>query len=324
MIHQRRKSDLKNQKSHTHREWPTVARQKEKRAALLDKSGRGIAIFDINYEMIDCNTVFADMLDLPPSLRAQSAAFMDVMNHRVESGDVPGNDGDHYVTKHLNIVRNASVENLFETLPDGRVLSVGYIPVETGGFITTLDDVSDIYAIKDELEHAGFYDRRTSLPNERVLLRCIDEAYAQSWEEEYFALITIQVTNFNALAERHGEEAGHELLRQIGGRIRNCVRKEDLSAKLKGAEFAVLEQSVTDPQNAEALASRLISQLNMPYDLAGRPVLVEFALGIALPNAEDDREETLLANARAAAATASGQIGQRYAFYVADHHALSA
>jgi diguanylate cyclase (GGDEF)-like protein len=314
MIYQRRKSDLNKGKSEAHREWPTIARQKEKRAVLLEKSRRGIAVFDTDLRLIDCNSLYGDAHDLPPSLMREGAALLDVLNHMVETGDLPGNDADAYVTKHINLAKSNSIETVFETLPDGRVMSVGYIPVETGGCIITQDDVSNIFAVKEEIEHAGFYDRRTTLPNKRVLLKCIDEAYMQSWDESSFALFVVKATNFASLQERLEDTAGHLLIKQIGDRIRDCIRQGDLPAKLDGAEFGILQQAVSQLADSEALVKRLLDDLNQPYMIEGMPVLVEFSVGIALPNTEDDREETLVQNARDAADTATQQVGCRYAF----------
>ena len=324
MIYQRRKSDLNTKKSDAHREWPTIARQKEKRAVLLEKSRRGIAVFDSDLRLIDCNSSYGDAHDLPPSLMREGAEFVNVLNHMVETGDLPGNDADAYVTKHLNLAKSGNIETVFETLPDGRVMSVGFIPVTTGGFIVTQDDVSNIFAVKEEIEHAGFYDRRTSLPNRRVLLKCIDEAYMQSWDEESFALFVIKATNFATQKEHMEETATHLLVKQIGDRIRDCVRQDDLPAKLEGAEFAVLQQSVSQPHDAEALAKRLINVLNQPYMIDGTPILMEFTMGIALQNHEDDSEETLIQNASDAADAAKKQTGCRYSFCNLGELALSA
>lgn len=324
MIYQRRKSDLKIDKSEAHLEWPTIARQKEKRAVLLEKSRRGIAVFDTDLRLIDCNSSYGDAHDLPPSLMREGAEFVQILNHMVETGDLPGNDADAYVTKHLNFAKSGNIETIFETLPDGRVMSVGFIPVETGGCIVTQDDVSNIFAVKDEIEHAGFYDRRTSLPNKRILLKCIDEAYMQSWDEESFALLVVKATNFEALRNRMEEDSAHLLVKHIGDRVRDCIRQGDLPAKLEGAEFAVLQQSVCQPHDAEALAKRLINVLNQPYMIDGMPILVEFAMGVALPNHDDDSEETLVQNARDAADVAAKQTGCRYAFTNLGELALSA
>ena len=324
MIYQRRKSDQKTDKSEAHQEWPTIARQKEKRSVLLEKSRRGIAVFDCDLRLIDCNSSYGDSNDLPPSLMREGASFVDILNHTVETGDLPGNDADTYITKHINLAKSGNIETIFETLPDGRVMSVGFIPVETGGCIITKDDVSNIFAVKDEIEHAGFYDRRTSLPNKHVLLKCIDEAYMQNWAEEPFALFAIKATNFDAVSQRMEQEAAHLLAKHIGDRIRDCVRQNDLPAKLNGAEFAVLQHSVGQAHDAEALAQRMIDDLNQPYTVDGMPVLVEFAVGIALPNNEDDSEETLLENALDAADVAAKQTGCRYAFCNLDGFALSA
>ncbi len=325
MVHQRRKSDNKQGSSATRKEWPTVARQKEKRALLLAKSSRGVAVFDAHERLIDCNDSFRNFHNLPDNLGVEGTLFSDILNHQVDTGNFEGTDPQTYVASHFNTVRNAKLGTRIESLPDGRTVSVGHIPVESGGWITTLDDMSNIFAIKDELEHAGFYDRRTSLPNKRVLLKCIEDAYVNSWEEEYFAVHYLKITNLNDLSARLSEHGVHMLMKRVACRLRDSVRKEDLVAKVEGAEFAVIQQSMTEPDDGQAMATRLLTTLQMPYEVDGVTVLVEFVVGIALPNAENDCEKHMLESAREACDVAVHQTGQRYAYAkLEDPVALSA
>ncbi len=317
----RRKGDGKKKAGVAAKTWPTLARQNEKRNALLEQIDRGVAVFSSSALLIDCNERYGEIYDLPAQLLTQGTPLIDILDHQVGMGTIAGADGDNYVTAHLNHVKRKLTETRIETFSDGRVMSICHIPVEGSGWITTLDDISNLYAIKEELEHSSSYDRRTALPNERLLLQSIDDAFAEQWEEESFALIAIDFSAFDGLVP---EDEQYQLQTQIADRLAKTVRTSDVPAKLDGARFCVLMREVSLASDAEALARRLGTILAMPYQVGNQTLMPSFHMGIALPAQEDFAEELLLSQALNAAETARSAGRQRYAFYMGEKQALSA
>ena len=57
--------------------------------------------------------------------------------------------------------------------------------------------------------------------------------------------------------QRHlGHEAGDLLLKEVGNRLRRCVRTADTVARLAGDEFTVLLPEVTEESDARAVAEK--------------------------------------------------------------------
>jgi predicted signal transduction protein with EAL and GGDEF domain len=72
------------------------------------------------------------------------------------------------------------------------------------------------------------------------------------------------------------------------------VRDTDTIARLGGDEFAIVQDAVEQPQNATALAIRLIELLSAPYDLDGHRLIIGATVGIAIaPNDGADAEQLL-------------------------------
>ncbi len=317
----RRKGDGKNKAGVASKPWPTLARQNEKRSALLEQVDRGIAVFSSSALLIDCNKAYGELYDLPKELLKSGTPLVDMLDHQVGSGTISSIDGEDYVTTHLNHARKTNTDTRIETFSDGRVMSICHIPVNGGGWITTLDDISGLFAIKEEIEHSSFYDRRTALPNKRLLLQSIDDAFAEQWEEESFALIAIDFTAFDGLVP---EEEQYQLQTQIADRLAKTIRMSDVPAKLEGARFCVLLREVTMASDAEALARRLGTILAMPYQVGNQTLMPSFHMGITLPAQEDFAEELLLSQALEAAEVARSVGRRRYAFYMKEEQALSA
>lgn len=321
---QRRKSDGKEGKSPTEKSWPTVARQNEKRADMLSQTTRGAAVFSACGSLLDCNEAYRAVHDLPIELIAPGTSLSDILHFQVESGNCPDSDPEHYVAGFMNMTRKGEVQTRIEVMPNGHVISVGHLPIDGGGWITTLDDISDLYAIKEEMEHSSYYDRRTSLPNERLLMNCLDDAFAEQWEEESFALIAVDFTRFDPQMQQVSEDNHAALMAHVADRLTHTIRRDDVPAKLEGARFAIVQAGVTNAGDAEALARRLATVLAMPYTIGEQTLMPNFHMGIALPEHQDLAEEELLDQAFEAAKQARSISRKRYAFYVESNQAMSA
>ncbi|MBN2205527.1 MAG: GGDEF domain-containing protein, partial [Thermoleophilia bacterium] len=68
-------------------------------------------------------------------------------------------------------------------------------------------------------------------------------------------LLMLDLDHFKRFNDRHGHEAGNEVLRSVGALLRASVRDADLAARYGGEEFAVLIRG--DEQQGYELAERL-------------------------------------------------------------------
>jgi diguanylate cyclase (GGDEF)-like protein len=69
------------------------------------------------------------------------------------------------------------------------------------------------------------------------------------------SLLMLDLDHFKQFNDRHGHEAGNELLRRIGGAVGSLVRDADVAARYGGEEFAVLIRG--DESHGYELAERL-------------------------------------------------------------------
>ena len=149
----------------------------------------------------------------------------------VDAGNTPGSDPEHFIASRHHTIKEQKVAMRIDQLQDDRFVEIGHIPLSDGGWMMTCDDVSGLFAIKEELEHSSLHDRRTALPNKALLMHCIDEAFMQTWEEESFALLHLEVKNGAFLKADLGEHTYHEWTKAAAKRLSKCVRDDDLAAK---------------------------------------------------------------------------------------------
>lgn len=140
----------------------------------------------------------------------------------------------------------------------------------------------------EKIERLAFYDGLTELPNRRLLLDRLQQAIVNSGRDNTSgALLFIDLDNFKDLNDTLGHDVGDQLLKQVAGRLMDCVREVDTVARLGGDEFVVmLEKLGTSASDAAACAEvvgrKVLHALNVPYGLGGHEHHSTPSIGITL------------------------------------------
>jgi len=151
-------------------------------------------------------------------------------------------------------------------------------------FSVTFRDVS---MLAESHKHA-MTDELTALPNRHSLNLC----------------------EFQEINDSVGRHFGDELLCHIANRLANCVRREDLLARVSDDEFAILLAQGSDLIAARARAGRLLEALSEPFALDPITVQVDAHIAIALCPDHCDHPQELLNRAEAAIPLARSAISK--------------
>jgi diguanylate cyclase (GGDEF)-like protein len=135
---------------------------------------------------------------------------------------------------------------------------------------------------------------------------------------ETVAVLSLDLDHFKSVNDTLGHPVGDLLLQAAAGRMRSCVRGEDIVARVGGDEFAVVQVPSDQPQDVTALATRLIEVIGAPYDLNGHQVVVGVSIGIALAPSESNEPDVLIKNADLALYRAKADGGGVYRFFEAE------
>jgi len=177
--------------------------------------------------------------------------------------------------------------------------------------------------------------------NNRVLFAQLLEniiTLQQNWKQK-FAVMILDLDNFEAVNKQFGHEAGNNLLNQVGERLSAIVRGSDIIswtgtdtpghkllpvdtrteyratlARLGGDEFGLLLPSVETEQQATAVARRIIDSLSTEYTIDGQQVRLQCCIGISMYPDHGQQEQELIRNADKAMFSAR-QSSTRYSIY---------
>jgi diguanylate cyclase (GGDEF)-like protein len=136
---------------------------------------------------------------------------------------------------------------------------------------------------KNALEIAALYDHLTHLPNRQLLsdrlYQLIESAIRYN---RPFALLFLDLDGFKAVNDNLGHEAGDELLKEVGERFLNAVRKSDTVARFGGDEFIILIPEVEGEEQCETIAKKILDSLSYPFIINDKKAIVGASIGIAI------------------------------------------
>lgn len=193
-------------------------------------------------------------------------------------------------------------------------------------------DITQRKHLEQRLADAALTDALTGLPNRAALQGRLAQCAARAKRDgDYrYAVLFMDFDRFKQVNDSLGHEAGDELLRQIAERLRATLRPGDdlarldsgehTAARLGGDEFVALLEPLRRPEDATAVAQRLLDALAASYLIAGQEVCSTVSIGIVTSERADRDPEALLRDADTAMYEAKRRGRARYVVFSADMH----
>ena len=162
-------------------------------------------------------------------------------------------------------------------------------------FAGSLTDIRPMRQDRARLEHLALHDPLTMLPNRTLLRDRLGHALAHNARERKFVgLLFVDLDRFKALNDSFGHASGDAALREVGRRLRACVRPGDTVARLGGDEFCVLLTSLASKEEGAAVASRISTALAQAVVVEGSAAPLGASIGLAFAGPEERDVDTLL------------------------------
>ncbi|HEY0665634.1 MAG TPA: EAL domain-containing protein [Gallionella sp.] len=199
-------------------------------------------------------------------------------------------------------VYESSVKHADGTLHDvifHKARMVGSVGEPTG-IIGVILDITERKQSEQQIYQLAFFDPLTNLPNRRLLLDRLKQAFAVSARNQHHgAIMFLDLDHFKTLNDSKGHEIGDQLLIEVAARLTSCVRDGDTVARLGGDEFVVvLETLSTHAREAatqsERIAEKIQLALNRPYRLKDGNHHTTPSIGIALFSGHQNSVDDLL------------------------------
>ena len=169
------------------------------------------------------------------------------------------------------------------------------------GVVLVFHDVSEQRRLSYEMTHRATHDPLTGLVNRAEFEARLQRlATAMPSDERGHVLLFIDLDQFKLVNDACGHTVGDQLLKQVSGMMRDCVRSRDTVARLGGDEFGLILENC-DVAQAQLIAQKLCDQMeDFRFTHDGRRFRVGTSIGLV---PFDDRWHTVAAAMQAADAS---------------------
>jgi diguanylate cyclase (GGDEF)-like protein len=139
-------------------------------------------------------------------------------------------------------------------------------------------------AVKARLAEAATHDSLTGLPNRVSFFEQFNHAIALAdRQNEHIALLFLDMDGLKIVNDAFGHDGGDILIRDVGKRLKENIRKSDYAARLAGDEFVViLENLLNIDEDVRLVCAKLLEALAEPYDIRGRRIKLTASIGVSL------------------------------------------
>jgi diguanylate cyclase (GGDEF)-like protein len=214
-------------------------------------------------------------------------------------------------------------------LDDGTALVVALggtaLSILVGLVISLLGTSSDramrlVEEMTDKLAYRALHDPLTGLPNRALIGDMTSHALARAVRRGApVAVLLIDVDGFSGFNDKLGPDAGDQVLRTIGDRLRKATRDSDTVARMGSDEFLLLLEAQWPMPDPELVAERILDVLAEPIEVSGiGEIHVTASIGVALGLRETPAE--LLRNADVALHAAKDGGENSYVTYCDEMH----
>jgi diguanylate cyclase (GGDEF)-like protein/PAS domain S-box-containing protein len=182
-------------------------------------------------------------------------------------------------------------------------------------------------AAQEQIRQLAHFDFLSGLPNRTLFHQLVAHAITKAQRRgTSLALLFIDLDRFKDINDSFGHDAGDHLLATFAQRLRDCLRKSDLPARLSNAgtparfggdEFVVVIDDYSDPADLATVAQKILAAAREPVDLAGVKGRVTASVGIAVYPGDGKDLDELFKNADTAMYAAKQTGGNSFRFFSA-------
>jgi len=162
-------------------------------------------------------------------------------------------------------------------------------------------NITELDHQKQKLFRQAMFDEVSNLHNRNYLISRLEEELSRIRRTRSSSIfIFLDLDGFKMVNDTMGHSAGDDLLRQVGERLLQGVRAEDVVCRFGGDEFCLLITGLEHGEArkmrevAEKISDQVISKLEHPFTVDDKPVNIGASAGIVIiPDDTADIEDIL-------------------------------
>jgi len=146
----------------------------------------------------------------------------------------------------------------------------------------SIRDITDRKEKEDRIRYLALYDQLTGLANRASFNESVSEALSRARRiKSGIALMFIDLDKFKPINDTYGHEAGDIVLTTVAQRLEEAIRNTDTAARLGGDEFVVILENISERENIEVVARKVLESMARPIDIGEETCSVSASIGIS-------------------------------------------
>jgi diguanylate cyclase (GGDEF)-like protein/PAS domain S-box-containing protein len=277
-----------------------LARTNMRFDAALSNMTQGLCMFDDQKQLVVWNDRYAELYQIPPHLLKVGTPYEVIVTDRVSRGVLKAETGALAVKTKVDELTGLSSDSCrTDELADGRFVLLTRQPMEGGGWLSIIEDITERRRAEAAIVHLARHDALTGLTNRAEFNAKLDEASKRMKRGGgAVTVMMLDLDKFKAVNDTLGHPAGDQLLIEVGRRLQSTIRETDVLARLGGDEFAIIQEGGSSQhEGAIALALRILDAISRPFDLNGHEASIGTSIGIALAPENSVEPEELMKSA---------------------------
>ena len=259
----------------------------------INNMPHGLCMFDSKRRVVVSNDKLKQQVGLAADLELKGMSVRDLVESIVQAG-LLSEPSAQCMIDYLDARLSGKDDAAFGLdLSNGRTLEFTVQPMENGGMVVLVEDITERKIAEAKINHLARFDALTGLPNRTVLRDRMEKALAEWRIDNMCAIHFIDLDQFKQVNDTLGHTRGDMLLEAVAERLKNTIRDADVISRFGGDEFVILQAPIKSIEQGEALATRILNALGGTYDLDGHKVVVTTSIGIALAKSRIDPEQLL-------------------------------
>jgi diguanylate cyclase (GGDEF)-like protein len=264
----------------------------------LNNMPHGLCMFDSSGRLVVSNRRLGELLGIARDVARRRVTVRELLLECVPAGTVTGCSPERLVELFDSRLSGRGSDDLVLETRCGHALAVTFQPMENGGSVVLVEDITDRRNADAKITHMARYDALTGLPNRTYFHDQMQGLLgSRRREAECSAVLLVDLDQFKQINDTLGHAVGDQLLCAVAARLRGIVRESDVVARFGGDEFVVLQSPIRKPEEASTLARRIIEGLSEPHGIDGHRLVVAVSIGIAVAADVTITADALLQNA---------------------------
>ena len=158
--------------------------------------------------------------------------------------------------------------------------------------------ISEYKKREEQLTYLATHDPVTGLPNRVLFNEHLTVALHRAHRNlQELTIMWLDLDYFKNVNDTLGHRVGDKLLRAVGNRLRNLLRKSDTVSRMGGDEFLLLLPEIAETDGVCLVAQKILETFQKPFVLGNHEIDITTSVGIAIYPADGEDVDNLLRSA---------------------------